>query len=493
MNQARYMLGLATLVLAVLVGWYLVGFLDSKDSDRGFQLQVEFLDLRGVKPGADVKYRGIPVGSVHRVAISKDGKRALVTLLIDEDKSNLVYDSSRFWIVTPRFRGLIQGASGLETLVRNAYIAFITPDMEQGAPLKPFMQLVGEEHPYVLEDELRLPPINHNDLSMRLLVSENHNLQVGAKVLLRGMSVGEVRQIALAPGATHVDVLLRIDGAHRSSVTNKSVFWVARARVSGAIFSGFSVTELNALFSPHVRYWTPQRTGQPVENNYRVRGLTTPPDIQVGDVPESALQIKPAVTRPSADGVHLVRVVYNATEKDTLSPDDPIYRVGTGILYVDQRGRTLVVTARSVCDARYDLREVFGGEAEVEHEKVTVMLADGGVLRANRIGVGKDGADLAILQVNGVPHGSPTTSADRFSYADELPKQDQKLLATGEGGMAQAPQPLALNPEQLSAGRGGAVVHKGVVVGLLGRKSAGDAAPTVVPLTLLPETMRPRR
>ena len=208
MNQARYILGLVTLVVAVLVGWYLVGLLDTEDPEDGFQLQVEFLDLRGLKPGADVKYRGIAVGSVHRTDISKDGKRALVTLVIDEDKSVLVHDSSRFWIVAPRFRGVIEGASGLETLVRNAYVAFITPstdDGEEGAPLKPFMQLVGEEHPFVLEDELRLPPISHSDLSMRLLLAENHNLQVGAKVLLRGMPVGEVREITLAPGATHVD------------------------------------------------------------------------------------------------------------------------------------------------------------------------------------------------------------------------------------------------------------------------------------------------
>ena len=33
MNHARYMLGLATLVLAALVGWYLLGFLDSKDQE----------------------------------------------------------------------------------------------------------------------------------------------------------------------------------------------------------------------------------------------------------------------------------------------------------------------------------------------------------------------------------------------------------------------------------------------------------------------------
>lgn len=492
MDHARYALGLATLILAVLVGWYLLSFLDSKDPDHGFQLQVEFLDLRGLKPGADVKYRGIQVGSVHKTDISKDGRRALVTLLIDEDKSGLVHDSSRFWIVTPRFRGLMEGASGLETLVRNAYVAFITPDPELGTPLKPFMQLIGEEHPYVLEDEMRLPPIHHNDLRMRLLLAENHNLQVGAKVLLRGMPVGEVREIALAPGATHVDVLLRIDSAHRASVTDKSIFWVARARVSGAIFSGFSITELNALFSPHIRFWTPARAGQPVQDNYKVRGRTEPPGIEIGDVPESALQTLPAARKGASRGVHLVRVVYNATEKDTLSPDDPVYRAGTGILYVDQRQRTLVVTARSVCDARYDLREIFGGMPELEDEKVTVTLANGRVLRANRIAVGKEGHDLAVLQVN-LPHGTATTSAARFRFQDEVPGQDLQLLATGDGVLLQAAQPLVLGETRLEAGRGGAVLHAGVVVGILGRKAAGDATATVVPLSALPETMRPRR
>ena len=92
-----------------------------------------------------------------------------------------------------------------------------------------------------------------------------------------------------------------------------------------------------------------------------------------------------------------------------------------------------------------------------------------------------------------VPHGSATTAADRFRFANELPKQNLKLLATGQGGIAQAPEPLTLDRDQLDAGRGGAVVHEGVVVGILGRKAADDATLTIVPMTLLPETMRPRR
>ncbi len=492
MNRVRYMLGLVTLALACLVGWYLVGLFASEDPDEGLQLQVEFLDLRGLRPGADIKYRGIPVGSVQRVDISPDGKRALATLVIDEDKSHLVHDSSRFWIVAPRFRGLIKGASGLDTLVRNAYVAFVTPDMEQGTPLKPFMQLIGEEHPFVLEEGLRLPPIRHNDLRMRLLLAENHNLQIGAQVLFRGMPVGEVHQITLAPGGTHVDVLLRIDSSYRASVTDKSVFWVARPRVSGAIFTGFSVSELNALLTPHIRFWTPARAGQPVENNYTLRARTSPPDFEIADVPESALNSKPAGSMNQTGGVRLVRVFYNAVEEDTFSSNDPIYRVGTGVLYVDQRGRTMVVTARSVCDARYDLREIFGGAAEVADEKITVRLVDGRVLRANRIAIGVEGADLAVLQVKGVPHGAATTAARLFRFVDEAPGQDLKLLATGQGGVVQAPADLALQQAgRLRSGQGGAVLHEGMVVGILGRKGADDKTPTVVLLTSLPEPMRP--
>ena len=134
MNRVRYMLGLATLALACLVGWYLVGLFAAEDPDEGFQLQVEFLDLRGLRPGADVKYPGISVGSVLRVDISKDGKRALANLVIDEDKSHLAHDSSRFWIVAPRFRGLVKGASGLDTLVRNPYAPALPPRGRPDAP-----------------------------------------------------------------------------------------------------------------------------------------------------------------------------------------------------------------------------------------------------------------------------------------------------------------------------------------------------------------------
>ena len=152
----------------------------------------------------------------------------------------------------------------------------------------------------------------------------------------------------------------------------------------------------------------------------------------------------------------------------------------------------MVLTARSTCDARYDMREIFGGAAEVAEEKITVRLASGSVLRANRIAIGTDGADLAVLQVKGVPHGAATTTAKLFRFVDQVPETDLKLFATGKRGVAQASQALSLEePGRLSSGQGGAVLHAGAIVGILARKAADDATATVVLLVSLPEPLRP--
>ena len=77
-----------------------------------------------------------------------------------------------------------------------------------------------------------LPPLRRGDLSMRVLLPENHGISVGAKVMFRGMPTGEVRSINLASTGSHVIVTLRIGGTHRATVTDLSVFWVAQPRLN---------------------------------------------------------------------------------------------------------------------------------------------------------------------------------------------------------------------------------------------------------------------
>lgn len=495
MDRLRYLLGIVTLVVMVIGGWYLFEQLKSADISDLYRLEVTFRDARGLKEGADVKFRGIQVGSVRRVDVEEDGAHAVILMTIAEDKKRLVRNNSQFWIVTPRFHGISAGVTGLETLVRDSYVSFSTP-RPFGEPLPAGGGLAGVEAPPQPKRDITLRPVELGDLLMRVLLPENHGVVVGARVMFRGMATGEVRSMALAPSGTHVEVGVRVLAKYRSTVTDASVFWVAKPQLSlqFSLSNPVAVNELGSVLSPFIAYYTPPKTGVPVHDDYPVAALMERPKIQVTDVPAAALAAKKNTSPPKPRGpVAMVRVVYEAIDVDYLSPNDTVRREGTGILYVDAKGRALVLTARSICDAGYFYTETFGERAKIKSEKIAVQLPGTNVLKATRIWVQPDKLDLAVLTVQGLPRDYPTTKPGAVTYP-ELKSVDLTgltLQSAGEQGLAEDPVPFDPNTVSLDAVRGGVLSRDGIVVGFCGQVSDSDPKLAVVTFFTLPESLRP--
>ena len=77
MHQLRYLIGLLTLVSAIAAAVWIVRLLRSLDERPGVTVSVEFHDARGLRPGADVRFRGVTVGAVRSVVVSGDGSKAV--------------------------------------------------------------------------------------------------------------------------------------------------------------------------------------------------------------------------------------------------------------------------------------------------------------------------------------------------------------------------------------------------------------------------------
>lgn len=492
MHRTRYLLGLLTLALAVVGAWLLWQLLGSATERPGLSLRIEFRDARGLRPGADVRYRGVTVGSVGNVQIATDGSKAVVDLLIEPAGAGQACVNSSFWIVSPRFSGLGGGVTGLDTLVRDAYIAFLTPE-PHGSALLAGSLLGGVERPPANLEPDSLEPLAHGDLLMTLLVPENHGLRPGSPVVFRGTTTGDVRDVRLAEDGTYVEVTLRIAHRHRRTVTDQSEFWVARPYVSGALLSGFTVSDVNALLLPFVSYYTDPGRGVPVEDGFRAAATSARPDRDNAEVPAKALAaaaVPPAVAR---DPLVLVRIVYAAIERDTFSGDDAVQHEGTGVLWLDGSARAVVLTARSVVDGNYTEWDSFGAAPDIAQEQIKVIVPGGPVLRAHRVWVAPDGRDLAALVLDEAPPDLAVTPASMLAF-DTEPLSTATARAVRPDGAAQtAVEVLADRLPLLEESRGAALLRGERVAGLLGQ--AGErrnGEPFVVRLDVVPDDLRPR-
>ncbi len=218
MHRVRYLFGILTLVATIAGGVWIVRLVQQIDERPGVLVRIEFQDARALRSGASVRYRGVQAGAVREVAITDDGTKATVHALLEPAFARHACLNSTFWIVVPRFAGIAAGATGLETLVRDPYLAFETPS-EAGSPLAPDSLVSGSERPPVATTGSGLGEFEHGDLLMEILLPENHGLRVGSSVTFRGMKTGEVRRVDLAPDGTYVTATVRIHRRHRQTVT----------------------------------------------------------------------------------------------------------------------------------------------------------------------------------------------------------------------------------------------------------------------------------
>lgn len=214
----------------------------------GPEITVTFEDGAALRVGqTPLRYRGVQIGEVSGVKLSPDEKRALVQIRLKKDAAQIAREGSRFWIVRPRVGwGTF---SGLNTVLSGPEIQVI-PGKEDAPAKRDFAGL--EAPPAALEGGLHI-----------VLRAERPKMRADAPVYYRGVEVGTVQKLDLAPNALSADVQVVIYPRFAALVREGSAFWdVSGVNVKGGIFKGMQVEfeSLRSFVTGGIEFATPPGT-----------------------------------------------------------------------------------------------------------------------------------------------------------------------------------------------------------------------------------------
>ncbi|MCA8962337.1 MAG: MCE family protein [Planctomycetes bacterium] len=402
MRWFRHLLGLATLVATCVAGHYLWSLARSEDSPAGYDVTLLFENTDGLRVGAGIRYRGVRVGEVRRIRLGTGGRTVEVRCLLDPDAQATVRTSSRFWIVRPRFRGLVEGASGLDTLIKDSYLTYDTPAGDFPS-LPTGSRLPGLEKPPETSPLNSLPEPRAGDLSLSVVFAENRGLKAGGAVAYRGQRVGDVRRVRLSEDGTGVRVDAVVAREFRSTVRSGSRFWIARPSVRASWSGGLEVHDIENLISgPSLTYAPPEdEQSSPASDASVFVGLDERPAFE-WEAPRPTSSPDPTPT-PSAEDPRLAaltRVHYRFIEVDYWSPNDENHFESAGVAFITHDGVPAVLIARTSVDGNWLVTEPLS-TPEVRDESWSVTLSDGSVHGAGRVWLADADGDLALLRLDG--------------------------------------------------------------------------------------------
>src|SRR5579859_925646 len=211
-------------VMAIAVAAYLVFH---RMQDYGPEVTVAFSDGGGLRVGqTSVRYRGVQVGEVTGVLLSKDEKKALVRIRLIRSAEGLAREGSRFWIVRPHV-GFGQ-VTGLATVLSGPEISVI-PGKPDGKAEFEFTGL--ENPPSTIEGGLKI-----------IVRAARPKMRPDAPVYYRGVEVGAVQKIDLAPNSLSADIHIVIYPRFVNLVRDGSSFWdVSGLNISGGVMKGVEI------------------------------------------------------------------------------------------------------------------------------------------------------------------------------------------------------------------------------------------------------------
>lgn len=220
----------------------------------GPEITIRFSDASGLRPGqTPVVYRGVQIGEVKRIELADDRKQALVKVQLHKSATPIATDGALFWILRPQLG--LANVSGLNTMLSGPEI-HVRPGNGEAAQA----QFNG----------LDAAPVAIDTPGLRLVLRAERpkGIRVNTPVHYRGVEVGLVHRIELAPNATSADIHILIRSRYAHLVRAGSAFWnESGIHASGGLLKGIEVEieSMRTLVTGSIEFATPSETAARVK------------------------------------------------------------------------------------------------------------------------------------------------------------------------------------------------------------------------------------
>lgn len=193
-------------VIALIIGAYLVY---QEFATRGPLITITFEDGTGLEAKrTKLVSKGVIVGSVESIHLSKNLKNVVVKARLDKAMSLLAREDTRMWIVRPEIS--VSGVQGLDTILSGPCI-----EVDPG----------GGAEKRVFEGLLQHPRYTQESHHYTLHTNRKLTAHPGAPVKFRNMQVGIVDSVELSTDSTEVIVKITIEEPYFRLIRKGTKFW----------------------------------------------------------------------------------------------------------------------------------------------------------------------------------------------------------------------------------------------------------------------------
>jgi paraquat-inducible protein B len=211
---------------------------------QGPSITITFSNVHGLTSNSPIMFKGAIVGLVKDISLSQESDSIVVTARLKQSASSLAVAGSTWWIVHPDIS--LQGINGLDTLIGPKYIQ-VSPG-------------IGEEKNTFEGSGF---PQMQNGKSFTVVTDSADGIDLGAPIFYRGIEVGNIHAIDLAPNAAMVHLHFTIKHIYTPIIRTNTVFWNASGIKFEAGLTGFKLHAgpLASLVKGGISLATPNNVG----------------------------------------------------------------------------------------------------------------------------------------------------------------------------------------------------------------------------------------